>query len=732
MKFAGLLGRKVLFAQFRHQLFILFVSIILLFSFVPIITYAYFAQTLQSKKSIMNKNNTGVVLYDRTGKPFFTFYQGRVRDDISLDMIPKHTQQAIIAIEDKDFYKHPGFSIKSIIRSAFANIQTGDINYGGSTITQQLVKNSLLSPKKDFIRKYQEIVLAQEINRRYEKNEVLEMYLKSVYFGMGSFGVDAAAKTYFGKGVNNLTLAESALIAALLPSPSSLNPFTDGYQEAKKRQEIILDRMYEQGYIPADERDRAKREKIVLVPSEKDINTTATHFALLVRDELVKKYGEERVARSGFKVYTTLDLEWQKYAEEVVASQVTLLKSQNVSNGSAVVMDPKTGEVRVLVGSKDWYDDKFGKVNVATSLRPSGSAFKPIIYLAAFDNKLISSSTILRDEPRTFNNFDEKKLMSSYPTREAALTALGQDPNAYYRPQNYDRKFRGPVLPRRALANSLNVPSVEVMEKVGVENGIEMAKKMGITSLKDPSNYGLSLILGTAEVRLLDMVDAYAVLANQGVRNDPVLILRIEDKGEKLIFKSEKDPVKVVDAQPAFIVSSILSDSKARKEIFGNSLDSSFPAAVKTGTTEDYKDAWTIGYLPNVVVGVWVGNNDNRPMSGIAGSLGAAPIWKDLMEKFAKELPKEVFTPPSGLVKLAVCQNTATPSASIEYFLPGTEPTGYCNFSIGPSPSPKPAGSTNPQLNSQTPDSFSDERDDKRKGNGRKNREDNSGHGSRI
>lgn len=673
-----------LFANFRHQLFMTFFAIVVLISFVPIFTYLYFANTLGSKESIMSSNDTGLVLYDRSAKPFFTFYQGKVKDEITLDQIPKYTQQAVIASEDRDFYYHPGFSIKAMVRSALANFRAGNIEQGASTITQQLVKNSLLTPKRDYLRKYQEVVLAQEIDRRYSKDEILEMYLKTAYFGNGAIGIDEAANTYFSKKATELTVAESALLAALLPSPSALNPLNGGFEKAKIGQEMILGKMNQQGYISAEEKDQALAEEIHLKPAEGELNTMAPHFALMVRDQLVDRYGEERIARSGFKVYTSLDLEWQKYAEKVVADQVKVLASQNVTNGAAVVIDPKTGEVRALVGSKDWYDEEFGKFNIATSLRPPGSSFKPFVYLAAFDQRIITPSTILRDQPTRFANFDEKTFFDNFPTRAAALENLRNDPNAYYSPQNYDRKFRGPVLPRRALANSLNVPSVEVMQKVGVEKTLEMARRLGINTLKDPSNYGLSLVLGTGEVQLLEMTSAYAVFANQGVRNDPLLVLKIEDKNGVSVFQQNQNPSYVVSPQSAYLVTSILSDNKTRQEVFGNALTIPYPAAVKTGTTEDYKDAWTLGYSPNLAVGVWVGNNNNKPMSGIAGSLGAAPIWKSLMTKFLADLPREDFLPPLGLAKLAICPNNglklkeSSTSAYTEYYLPGTEPQGFC------------------------------------------------------
>jgi len=719
--------QKILFANFRHHLFVAFFALVALLAFVPIFTYVYFANTLESKESIMNSNDKGLVLFDRTGKPYFTFYQGKVKDEVALNEIPKYTQQAVIASEDRDYYYHPGFSIKAMVRSALANFQAGDIEQGASTITQQLVKNSLLTPKKDYLRKYQEIVLAQEIDRRYSKDEVLEMYLKTAYFGSGAIGIDEAANAYFSKSAKELTIAESALLAALLPSPSALNPLNGAFEKAKTSQEIILNKMYEQGYITAEDKEKALKEEIKIKPAEGHLNTAAPHFALMVRDFLLDKYGEERVARSGFRVYTSLDLEWQEYAEKVVEDQVKILAFQNVSNGAAVVMDPKTGEVRVLVGSKDWYDDNFGKFNIATSLRPPGSSFKPIVYLAGFDKKIITSSTVLRDQPTRFANFDEKTFFDNFPTKAAALENLRNDPNAYYSPQNYDRKFRGPVLPRRALANSLNVPSVEVMQKVGIDEALAMAKKMGINTLKESKDYGLSLVLGTGEVQLLEMTTAYAVLANQGVRNDPKLILKIEDKKGDLVFQPNQNSKYVVSPQSAFLVTSILSDNQTRQEVFGNALTIPIPVAVKTGTTEDYKDAWTLGYTPNLAVGVWVGNNNNKPMSNVAGSLGAAPIWKSLMLKFSADLPNEEFSPPSGLTKLAICPNLglklkeSSSSAYTEYYLPGTEPQGFCAFTKPKeekkegAPTPNPSNpNTTPAPSPSAPPTPGDKKEDKK------------------
>lgn len=649
----------------RRDLLVAFFAITAFLCLVPVLTYLYFASYLSPKEALAGFNDRGVELLDVNDRPFFIFYEAKPTKKVSLSSIPKHTQQAIISIEDKDFYSHPGFSIPAIVRAAYQNIQGKNLSYGASTITQQLVKNSLLTPEKSFLRKFQEITLASEIERRYSKDEILEMYLNSVYFGEGAFGIERTANIYFNKSSKDLDLAESAILVAIISSPSKLSLFNGNLIEAKHRQEIVLSKMVQQGFITASQKDEALKEELEITHHPSDINNVAPHFALMVKEELIKKYGEENVVRSGFKVKTTLNLDWQKYAQEGVAKQVANLKIHRATNGAAVVMDPKTSEVRALVGSKDWYDDSFGKVNIALSSRPPGSAFKPIVYIKAFEKDLITPATILKDEPTSFTNFDENKFYLSFPTKAAALAALARDPNAYYKPINYDRKFRGQVTVRRALSNSLNVPSVAVMKKVGVEEALESAKRLGLSTLSDPSNYGLSLVLGAGEVKLLELTNAYGVFANKGFKNNPTLILKIIDKRGHLIYKYEPNPQKVVDEKYTFLISSILSDSKARAEVFGTSLNISRPTAVKTGTTEDFKDAWTIGFTPSLVVGVWVGNNYNAPMDGVAGSLGAAPTWKDLMEKFLAGTPVEQFEPPPGIIKVAGCG---------EYFVKGTEP----------------------------------------------------------
>jgi 1A family penicillin-binding protein len=670
----------------RGDVLLILIVITSAFLFIPFFTYVYFAQDLQSKEAVMNRNNTGLILLDRNDKPFFRFYQAQIKTVIPLNEIPEHVKDTIIISEDKEFYSHPGFSVRSILAAIVADIKMGELKYGGSTITQQLVKSSLLTPKKNFLRKYQELTLAAEIERRFTKDEILEMYLNSAYFGEGAFGVEQASLSYFGKHVNELDLAESSLLAGLLPAPAIYSPYNGNIEKTKERQKYVLDEMVQKKKITKDEAEKAFNQELVFENTQENTNNLAPHFALMVRDELIEKFGEERVSRSGFTVKTTLNSDWQQFAETAVTEGVNRLRGNNAGNGAAVVINSQNGEVEVLVGSKNWNDARFGKVNMATSPRQPGSAMKPIVYLAALEDHVITPATVLKDEPVTYqaNRFSEP-----------------------YSPKNYDNRFRGPVLVRRALANSLNVPSVEIMSKVGIPRGIEMGERMGITTLKDPSNYGLSFVLGGVEVSLIELTGAYSVFANQGLLNKPTLILEIKDKDGEQIYQHEFEGRRIVDEVYTFLISSILSDASIRIEVFGNALSNSANAAVKTGTTQNYRDALTVGYTNDLTIGVWVGNNDNQPMDSVAGSLGAAPIWKRLIEKFQDGKPNK-FEKPNEVSELSICRENglrlkeATSSGYLEYFASGTEPTKFCNIPTPP-PSGDPSASPSPSSTAPSP-----------------------------
>ncbi len=408
----------------------------------PILTYAYFVRDLSSKESIITRKNEGVILLDRNEKPFFTLYEATTKNSVGIDKISEEVQQAVVAVEDKDFYTHRGFSIAGFGRAIIANIRNESLSQGGSTISQQLVKNTLLTQDKNFLRKYQELFLAIEIDRRYSKNDVLEMYLNTSYFGEGAFGIQDAAQTYFSKDAKDLTLAESALMAGILPAPSAYSPISGDQERAFRRQKLVLQLMQDQGYITEEQRITAEEEEIEFNPSTEAINITAPHFALMIQDQLIDEYGEQEVAGSGFVVKTTLDSEGQQFAQQVVKTQIDRLARNDVTNGSAVVMDPTNGEILALVGSHDWSDDTNGKINMAVRPRQPGSSFKPFIYAKALEDRLITPATQIEDKEITF-------------------------PGGY-KPRNYDNRFRGEVLVRYALANSLNIPAVLVMEKVGI------------------------------------------------------------------------------------------------------------------------------------------------------------------------------------------------------------------------------------------------------------------------
>lgn len=648
--------KKFLFKNKANVLILLF-AVLGFFIFSSLFTYLYFAKDLHSKESIMNRNNTGIVLTDRNDVPFFTFYSAHTKTFVPLSDIPDFVKEAVIAAEDKNFYSHPGFSIEGIVRAAIYNISQQDVVAGGSTITQQLVKNSLLTPHRNFLRKFQEVVLAQEIERRYSKDEILAMYLNSVYFGNGAFGIEEAAQRYFGKPASQLSLAESSMLVGILPAPSRYSPFNESGRAAKARQQYVLTQMVQVGSITEDQRKETYNEELVFATEADDINTTAPHFAVMVRDSLIEKYGEENIIRSGYKVKTSLDLEMQKFAESVVATEVKNLENNNVSNGAAVVIDPKTGELLSLVGSSDWFNEEFGRVNVATQTRQPGSSFKPLVYAIAMEEHKITPATVLHDKPTTFAN--------------------------EYKPNNYDNRFRGNVLVRRALANSLNVPAVEVMTMLDLEHVLERVEEFGITTLAEPVNYGPSLVLGTGEVRLTELTGVYAMFANHGKKNDVTAILSITNKRGESVYEYTPQNKQVISPQVSFLISSILSDNSARAEVFGSTLNISRTAAVKTGTTENYRDALTVGYTPQLAVGVWVGNNDGTPMDQIAGSLGAAPIWRQLMEEFHQEKPEIAFEPPENVIAVSVCSYNgllarSDMSGKIEYFLSGTQPTRRC------------------------------------------------------
>lgn len=604
-------------------------------------------------------------ILDRNGELLFNIFRERNSTFIPLSEIPKHMQEATLAIEDKGFYRHGAIDLRGITRAFVSNI-SGQPLQGGSTITQQLVKNSLLSPERTVMRKIKEVILSYATEALYSKDQILEMYLNQTPYGGTAWGVEAASKTYFDKKAKDLTLAEAALLAGLPEQPSTYSPYGSRPDLGKKRQARVLSEMVEENYLTKEESDRALKEPLKF---KKIANTIkAPHFVLYVKQLLVEKYGQRKVEEGGLKVTTSLDLKIQEFTEDAVASEVAKLRGFRVSNGAAVVTNPKTGGILAMVGSKDYFDTTIdGNVNVTLASRQPGSSIKPVNYAVGLI-KGYTAATPFIDSKICFPNQG------------------GQN----YCPVNYDGKFHGIVSMRNALGNSINIPAVKMLKLNGIDAMIATASAMGIDTFKDPSRYGLSLTLGGGEVTMTDMAEAYGVFANGGYRIDLQPILKVQDaKGQILEeYKPPKSPIfgeKALPPGAAFIISDILADNGARTMAFGPNSALRIPGkvvSVKTGTTNDFKDNWTIGYTPSFVVGVWVGNNDNTPMSGlVSGITGAAPIWHNIMTEILKGKPVEVMARPGDVIARQVCVNSGLlPAANgscptrLEYFIRGTEP----------------------------------------------------------
>ncbi|MBW3538035.1 PBP1A family penicillin-binding protein [Candidatus Parcubacteria bacterium] len=628
-------------------------------------TYAIYAGDLASPAALMNKKNTGTTILDRHGEVLYRVYGASNRQPVKMSEVPENLIQATLAAEDPNFYQHDGLSWRGTLRALYHDVKTGRKAQGGSTITQQLVKNALLDPTdRSFERKAREAVLAVELERRYDKDQIMEMYLNGIYYGQGAHGIGSAAKTYFNKPVKDLSLGQSALLAGLVLAPSQWDP-TINPEAAQGRRNFILERMQELEYITAAEAAAAKAEPIEA--SARQIEIKAPHFVFYVLNQLRATYGSELVERGGITVRTTLDLGKQRIGEDTVKAQLASLRGRNATNGALVSVDPATGDILSMVGSVDYFAPGYGKVNLATALRQPGSAMKPMVYLSAFE-KGWNGATVVEDKP----------------------IAIPDGAGNVYRPQNYDLKFHGRQTLRSALANSYNIPAVEVLRFVGVPPALEMSHRLGITTLNDPSRYGLSLVLGGGEVRMIDMAAAYGTLANQGTRVTPVAIKQVQNRlGKDITKPAQPKPKKpAVDPRLVYMLTSILSDNEARRPMFGTNspLKLSRPAAVKTGTTNDYKDNWTAGYTPDVATVVWVGNNDGSPMVNVDGVTGAAPIWNQYMEAVLRGTPVTDFVKPPGLESVRVCKfdgGIANPwDASVEeFFLAEAKPTKRCGTS---------------------------------------------------
>ncbi len=571
-------------------------------------------------------------IYDRTGKQLlYEIHGDQQRTLITLEDIPKNLINATIVAEDRGFYTHKGFDFKGMVRALLVDIFSQRKAQGGSTITQQFIKNALLTKEKSVERKIKELILAYTIEQRFTKDQILQMYFNEIPYGSTAYGLHAASKLYFGKDISSLSLSESAILAVLPRAPSYYSPWGPQRDALITKQQKLLDDMARLGYITKEDASAAKQEKLQFKRPSNSI--TAPHFVMYIKNQLEQMYGRQLVEEGGLEVVTTLDLEKQKTAERIIIEQGKKNLSMNAHNAAFISMDARTGEIVSMVGSRDYFDESIdGNVNVVLAKRQPGSSFKPIVYAAAFQ-KGYTPQTILFD---VLTNFDTSGLKE-------------------YLPHNYTGKEYGPVSMKKALAGSLNIASVKTLYLAGVSYTVEFAKKLGYTSLQNPDHYGLALVLGGGEITLLEHTAAFTSFAQEGVIVKPNGILQVKDKQGLLLFE-QKEPIKkeVFDKEIAQQINSILSDNSAREYIFGKKNYLQLPdreAGVKTGTTNDYRDAWTIGYTPSVITGVWVGNNDNSPMKkGADGSKLAAPIWNTYMKEVLKNTPSESFAKPLQII----------------------------------------------------------------------------------
>ncbi len=606
-------------------------------------------------------------IYDRNGKLLYEIYQNQNRTPVTLKNLPPYVAQATVAIEDKDFYHHSGIDLLSgILRALKENIFNGKFQ-GGSTITQQLVKTALLTPDRTIERKIKEVILALWTERIYSKDQILEMYLNQVPYGGSSYGIEEAAKTYFGIDAKALSLDQAAFLAGLPQAPSIYSPYTNP-KAAKDRRNEVLNAMYIQGYINKNTEEKALQEPVNVLPPETSIK--APHFVFYVKSQLEDEYGISTVEQGGLNVTTTLDLDIQKEAEKILKEEIAKVSNLNITNGAILVTQPSTGEILAMVGSVDYFNSADGAFNVTTALRQPGSSIKPIMYSLALQDGFTAAS-IINDSPIVFN-------------------IPGSSP---YAPVNYDSKFHGNVTLRLALANSYNIPAVKTLEKVGVLNFVNFASKMGISTWTTPSRYGLSLTLGGAEVRMTDMATAFGVLANTGYKVPLDYYLKIN--GANGFGEKQYHPFKIRELDPgiAYIISDIMSDNFSRQFEFGPNSALEIPGykvAVKTGTTDDKRDNWTIGYTPDFLVAVWVGNNNNTPMNQqlASGITGAAPIWNRVMSYLLKNYTNgnHWYNQPDDVVT-KTCY-----FGKPEYFIKGTESSACqpTTFGTSPTATPKP------------------------------------------
>jgi penicillin-binding protein 1C len=629
---------------------------------VMLLVFAYFAKDLPNPDSVVRKQGYSSKIFDRNGRLLYDVFNGERQTPVKIDEVPKYLKEATVAIEDKSFYQHAGVDPLTPFRILYNLVLKRRI-IGGSTLTQQLVKNTLLSNERTLTRKIKEFILTLQVDSKYSKDLILQMYLNEVPYGGTAKGVGEAAELYFGKKISDVNLAESAILAGLPQSPTEYSPYSGKVYIDRARE--VLRRMREDGYInnQLEKETGASLSAVLISTSSGELH--APHFVFYVKQELVKKYGEKVLDEGGLRVTTSLDLTLQDKVQQIVRDEIEKVKNYKISNGAATVVDTKTGQILAMVGSKDWNDPTDGKFNVVTALRQPGSSIKPVVYLTAL-RKGYTASTLLMDVQTSFPGGDKPE----------------------YVPVDYDGKWRGPVLVRDALGNSLNIPAVKMVALVGIKDMLNVAYDMGFTSLNPTpelmARVGLSIALGGGEVRLLDETMAYSAFANGGYRVEPTAILKVTDVNGQILEEWKPSAGRqVMSPGEAFIINDILADKNARKITFGINTMFEIPnhtVAVKTGTTNDKKDNWTIGWTPSYIAGVWVGNNDGTPMKNVAsGVTGASPIWRKIIIEVLKDKPEEKFNVPDEVVQLDVDKISGYRAhdgfeAKQEYFLKGTEP----------------------------------------------------------
>ena len=632
-----------------------------------LILFIYIELTLPDPGSIaVRKITESTKIYDKTGEVLLYDIHGEERRTvIPWDQMSESIKKATLASEDKDFYNHKGLDLKGIARALLKDLRDLELSQGGSTITQQLVKKALLGDEKTITRKIREALLSIEVEKRLTKDEILWMYLNQIPYGSNAYGIEAAAKIFFGKNASELTNNEAVILASLVKAPTYYSPYGNHVDDLLIRKDALLKTMEVSGIITTEEYEEAVNEEVEFKPNITKIQ--APHFVIMVNEYLENTYGKYAVESGGLRVITTLDTDLQIAAEEAVSKYAKINKKRyKASNASLVAIDPKSGGILSLVGSVDYFDvENEGNFNVATAKRQPGSSFKPFAYATVFQ-KGYPDFTVLFDVKTEFNpdcSSDGLQKKDRY----------GFD---CYNPRNYDGRFRGPVTIRQSLAQSLNVPSVKTLYLAGISDTIDLAEKMGITTLKDRSRFGLSLVLGGAEVRPVDIVSAYGVFANDGIGNPWYFIKKIETSDGTVLEENTPDPKRALDSQIARLVSDVLSDNNARAPVFGYSSSLYFPGksvAAKTGTTQENRDAWVIGYSPSIAVGVWVGNNKNESMTQEGAGINAAgPMWHAFMAKALQNLPDEEFVKPDPIFSSQTMLNGSYDSSdphSIIYYV---------------------------------------------------------------